>query len=241
MMRASAIYAFRGNGVADDEKTETRKPNNPRARDAIPREYRPAKWLFENPPKPADSTVAVNYRDALYAAIGRTLTAWELLDSYLASLHHELVDGRKKALREFGSIRTHANRLKTIRKAGKRTLGDQAFAELTVCLDDIANLAKCRNLIAHGVVVSVDPETGEMITDDPRLEKEGLYQLLPAPYSMIFQNEPEFYRYSIDRIEQIGLEVLKMQSRVGYFLTGDYHRYYRMTMNGGEPPPAADE
>jgi hypothetical protein len=187
------------------------KPAPPDPRANVPAEYKPAEWLIKAPHRPANSKTAISHRDVLYSAIGRVLTQWELLETVLASEFQSLIGTtRNSALRAYGSVLASGTRCDMLLSAAEIELpGDELIG-------DIRRAAAARNLLAHGVVVSL--ANGKSTSDDPRLPVEGPFQIMAAPY-----NKSKFslakggsaYAYSVEQVEAIGTEIQKLTTRVG--------------------------
>ena len=202
----------------------------PDPRSNIPDEYKPATWVYTNPYRPPNDDQAVMHRDVLYAAIGRVLTQWEILETVLAAQFQNLIGSKKvSALRAYGSILASGSRIDMLDAVAEIEMEGDVLKTCKTLLQDIRRLAATRNLLAHGVVVSVTEEGWP--SDDPRMDTKGPFLLLPAPYNTskfkIGETGP-VYAYSALTIEAIGREVQKAISRAGA-LTGEqgYRRFWR--------------
>src|SRR4029079_16592390 len=101
------------------------QPVEPRA--DIPPEYTPAEWLIKSPHRPSNATTVISHRDVLYAAIGRVLTAWEILETLMAQEFKRLMGtDRPSAMRAYGSILASGSRCEMLLAAAEVELkGDQ--------------------------------------------------------------------------------------------------------------------
>lgn len=200
---------------------------NPRA--SIPPEYQPAEWLITSPHRPPNSSTAISHRDALYAAIGRVLTAWEVLETLLAGVFQQLVGtDHRSAMRAYGSILASGSRCDMLNAAAEVELSGDALNTFLTCIDDVRRLSATRNLVAHGVVVS--QEGAQWVSDDPTQQLNGPFLLMTAPYNsqkFKLKTGPS-YIYSLKEVEAIGMEIMKMQSRVGaLYQQGAYRIHWR--------------
>ena len=195
----------------------------------IPEEYRPAEWLVKKPNRPPSAEKAISHRDVLYAAVGRVLTAWEILETILMGEFMRILktdaDGARVA---WGSIVSSKARIDAIIAAAEVELQPDEFARVKRCMTDVNFLANTRNLIAHGVVYQFDGT--KWISDDPRLDSKGLFALGPAPYNSRKMKPTAHYRFSLGEVEAVGLEIQKMWARVGQLSTGQYSKFWRLAL-----------
>jgi hypothetical protein len=199
------------------------------ARADIPDEYKPAEWLIKQPYRPENSDTAVSHRDVLYAAVGRVLTAWEILETLLAGEFQRLVGtDRPSALKAWGSIVSSKARVDAILAAADVEFSGDELARYKRCMEDVKLLGGARNLIAHGTVYYRDGV--DWISDDPRSEPRGPFILGPAPYNTSKMRGNAFYQFSVPQVQAIGMEIHKMWARVGALKDGAYHPFWRLSL-----------
>jgi hypothetical protein len=204
-------------------------PTRHNLRSDIPDEYKPADWLIKAPNRPPDTQTLITHRDLLYAAAGRVLSAWELLETLLAGEFQRLIGTeRMSAMRAWGGVASSKARVDMLLAAANVELTGDELATFKTCMDDVNRLANCRNLIAHGMVYYQDGD--EWTSDDVRINTPGPFGLLPAWYNTNKIKSGSFYVFSIQQIEAILAEIQKMQARIGALSNGDYHRFHRVSM-----------
>jgi hypothetical protein len=208
-------------------KSSKQQPD-PRA--DIPEEYRPAEWLANSPHRPPNAETAFSHRDVLYAAIGRVLTAWEILETQLSDEFGRVLGSNQRSVKAaYGSIVSNKARIDTIRATAEITLSGEELRKHKVCMADVGRMANARNLVAHGVVCSWNE--GVLISDLPQFpEKPGFgYVLAAAPYNTHKFNKPSgpTYVYSFREVEGIWVEIQKLQARLGAIVSGQYYKGIR--------------
>ena len=198
----------------------------------VPPEFKPADWLIASPNRPPNSTTAISHRDVLYAAIGRVLTAWEVLETLLASEFQRLMGTfHISAMRAYGSVSAHSSRCDMLIAAAEIELGGEELETFKTCIADVRRLAGSRNLVAHGVVVSMEEDGWK--SDDTNLPLQGPFLLMAAPYNTQKFKVPTgpSYIFSVSEIEQVLAEIKKMQARVGALSqTGVHHKSWRFVV-----------
>ena len=117
-------------------------------------------------PRPAASVGDLS-EDALFSAVGRSLTEWENVETECAELFAVLVSARKKsvlwvpAIRAYGSIVSFTARCEMLRQASlpyfhtrnkKKLQFEDKFKSL---INEVLQYAGRRNEIAHGQVTKV--------------------------------------------------------------------------------------
>lgn len=208
-----------------------KKSTRPDPRVDVPNEYKPAEWLIRSPNRPQSSATGTSHRDVLYAAVGRVLSAWELLETLLAWEFQRLIGTNEiAALRAWGSIASSKGRVGMIVAAAEIKLSGEELARHRRCMEDVNLVGGVRNLVAHGMVYWQDAE-GTWISDDARSDKSTPpFGLGPAYYNTSKFRDGSFYLFSLPQIEAIGLEIYKMHARVGALTIGQHHHFHRVSL-----------
>jgi hypothetical protein len=211
--------------------SKSQKPKRIDPRADIPDEYKPAEWLIKSPHRPANSDSGISHRDVLYAAVGRVLSAWELLETLLAWDFQRLIGTNEiAALRAWGSIASSKARIGMIVAAADIKLTGGQLARHRRCMEDVNLISGGRNLVAHGLVYWQDAE-GNWTSDDARSDKTTPpFAIGPAYYNTNKFRDGSFYLFSLPQVEAIGMEIYKMHARVSALASGEYHRFHRVSM-----------
>lgn len=99
--------------------------------------------------------------DPLFLAVGRALTAWELMDAAQASLFSWLVNSRAGAAEAaYGMVASASGRCDMVLAAASEIFPPDAelLLEIEKTISDIRRAAGRRNDIAHGVVTKLSEE-----------------------------------------------------------------------------------
>lgn len=171
-------------------------------------------------PKRAEGDAAP---DALYATVGRALSAWGNFETHLAVLFGVFMSsgaGLEMAARAFGSVRTFEGRLSMLEAAGEAFFSKNGTTDIQVPFESLCkgawrHFGSRRNEITHGVVQLYGPaldRTGAQV---------GRWYLVPAfiDFQKWKLRKPPAYCYVAADIEHYVAEFGSLSGPVSAMMT----------------------
>jgi len=168
------------------------------------------------------------HEDEVFAAVGRALSHWELLEQAVAGLFTLVTVGSCHApsapsLRAYSTVTSSRNRVEMVRAAVEAWLREWKVCPLSenvvAALNECGGWAGRRNDIAHGIV--------DRFAD----EFEKGWFLIPGLYARRGRNElgRVDYRYNAEIINSFGNSFLELHNRLNQTVSamGEWHRIAR--------------
>lgn len=126
--------------------------------------------------------------DVLYAAVGRALSQWEVLESNLARIFQLLCNASEAAAVAYGAVSSFTGRCDMLEAAFRCYSGKKKFARLPKLLGEIKKFSARRNDIAHGVAI-----------ESTRNKVAEGYLLVPSFYNS--RKRPHWMEMQIDELD----------------------------------------
>ena len=126
----------------------------------LPESVRPADWLIKGPHRPPNTTIGDETTDPIFQSVGTLLTVWEHLETMLAIQFGDLCSHDESqnwtAVRAYGSVLASGTRCDMLLAAAEQDMAPEGLSSFRTYISDVRKLASLRNIVAHGMTISVD-------------------------------------------------------------------------------------
>jgi len=190
-----------------------------------------------------------------FAAVGRALTSWEMIEEELASLCvifsglAEDANNNKAISRLFGAIDSSGSRRNALREAGEvyfwhHDKDNVMMNKLEDLLENVSNASRRRDDIAHGVVAgftTAKKDIGCLLI--PSRYKSDRNKAFVPPVSKIYIDDTEFpfntlpgnYRYNMSDINNISNRFYLLSQAILNFI-GEVVTWKEKASSATNPP-----